>query len=1145
MTTLRKAARWMVGTILFALTLFVTGLLIVPIAVDLGFVKERIVGQVSKQVGGQVETEEIEVSFFPLPHGILRKARFSIPGVIAVNLDSLWVYPSLAPLLSGEVRFSKVRAIAPEVTLTLSEKSDPAADGQDPIPSAGAKEILAAMALVASQAPGLLLEVERGAFHLRTKGEAIVSFWDVGARIASAPDGLDVTLGCSWQRAGRQVVIKEMGLRASTRVREDGASLYLRDLSFQDPQLRVSGELSVDKLAPLVRVRLDSSDVDVASVRRAAMELAGEVPLVNAIFSIVRGGKVVRVIVEAEGKDVEELGRTENIRITGRMVAGRIYIPGPDLEVVDAQGDAVISRGILEGTNLEGRLENGRGRKGTLRVGLEGEAAPLRLDIEVESELSEAYQYMRRIVKDEAFQREMARTSGVRGQGVGRLVLTGTTDSVQVSVDVSTLRLSALYAPIPYAVEIEGGRFSFDGEGIAVQDLRGTVGSSSFATLTARLDLSGAPRLDVASAQAAVELDEIFPWVSSFEAIGPALAGIRSLQGGLSLSAIQFRGPLRELESCEFKILGDVGNVVVDAVLLPEKASLGGAHFEATPEKIHFRDARVGFLDAELTFSGALERKVEGSLKTDVTLEGRAGPGVQQWILEQVKLPFPLKLQPALAVSDGRAAWEGQKAFFSGVFTMSDGIEVSTEVLSEPESLKIKGLTVKDRESDASLSLELSPQTLAFRFKGRLHRSTLDALLADNPFLMGAIEGDVRANVPREQPTATAARGKLRAEDLVLPLALTPPVKVERASLAASEDGILVDSATIRWGDRSVSVDGKVVPSSEGLSLDLTVSAHSIAWEELRDLLGEREETSHLPVRGTLRVKLEEFRYGQFLVSPLRADISLGSDGVDVTVKEATLCGITIPGTLRVTPKELFLAVQPSSIQQSLAEGLNCLGLGEFAATGDFDLRGDLTARGGEMGLLRSLRGTGEFVARQGRIKHYHLLSKVLGFLSVTRVLRGRVPDLGGEGFEYDLARVVVSLREGRAEVKEGLLEGPSLRIAGQGGIDLVTRQVDLQLLLSPLRTADFAVGKIPLVKQFTGGSVVAIPVHIYGDWEDPTVAPLSASALGASLFGIMKRTVQAPLRILDAFNPTDGKPAVEEPAGKGPGDQKNTEKYE
>ena len=170
--------------------------------------------------------------------------------------------------------------------------------------------------------------------------------------------------------------------------------------------------------------------------------------------------------------------------------------------------------------------------------------------------------------------------------------------------------------------------------------------------------------------------------------------------------------------------------------------------------------------------------------------------------------------------------------------------------------------------------------------------------------------------------------------------------------------------------------------------------------------------------------------------------------------------------------------------------------------------------------LVQSLQGNFELVANKGRIYRSMLLLKIFGLINVTEIFRGKFPDLGKEGFAYDSFIVKANLQEGKLILKEAILDGSSMELVGQGEIDLMAEEMDLTVLVAPLKTVDFVVKKIPLVRQILTGTLVSIPVKVEGDLANPTVKPFAPSAVSSELTGIMKRVFRLPIKVIQPLRP-------------------------
>jgi hypothetical protein len=73
---------------------------------------------------------------------------------------------------------------------------------------------------------------------------------------------------------------------------------------------------------------------------------------------------------------------------------------------------------------------------------------------------------------------------------------------------------------------------------------------------------------------------------------------------------------------------------------------------------------------------------------------------------------------------------------------------------------------------------------------------------------------------------------------------------------------------------------------------------------------------------------------------------------------------------------------------------------------------------------------------------------------------------------------------------------------------------------VAPFKTVDRIVKYIPLIGNILGGTLVSIPFRAIGELGDPDVIPLSPTAVGAGLLGILQRTLTLPITIIQPVLP-------------------------
>jgi hypothetical protein len=126
------------------------------------------------------------------------------------------------------------------------------------------------------------------------------------------------------------------------------------------------------------------------------------------------------------------------------------------------------------------------------------------------------------------------------------------------------------------------------------------------------------------------------------------------------------------------------------------------------------------------------------------------------------------------------------------------------------------------------------------------------------------------------------------------------------------------------------------------------------------------------------------------------------------------------------------------------------------------------------------------------------------------------------EGFSYYTIKTSGNLQDGKVTIKEALVDAAAANLVFNGEIDLINRRIDAVVLVVPFRTIDRIINFIPLVRYILSGRLVAIPVRVTGDLDDPEVIPFSPSAVGAGLLDTVKRIFNLPFKLIQPLLPRE-----------------------
>jgi hypothetical protein len=249
--------------------------------------------------------------------------------------------------------------------------------------------------------------------------------------------------------------------------------------------------------------------------------------------------------------------------------------------------------------------------------------------------------------------------------------------------------------------------------------------------------------------------------------------------------------------------------------------------------------------------------------------------------------------------------------------------------------------------------------------------------------------------------------------------------------------------------------------------------------------------------------------------------ITFRDQGMNITVAKADLCGIQCTGSLISRAGVITHSFRFWAEEADLSTSILCLWGKDARIEGTFLLDGDMWAEGVVDPLSEASEGSLLFISQKGRIDRWTLLSQIFSMLNIIGLFEGKFPDFAQEGFQFDQFIITGELRNGYIYLKEAVIDGPAMKIVGEGKIDLVKGEADIAVLVAPLKTVDTVMKNIPVVGRIiTGknGIFISVPFSVKGPLDDAKVTLLPPEAVGGGLWGVLKRTLQTPVKL---FNTT------------------------
>jgi hypothetical protein len=941
----------------------------------------------------------------------------------------------------------------------------------------------------------------------------------------------DIDVDAPWVKlaqASEDVAIKGGTLRAGVAVHDKSVVVSVSELTADRPKLRISGTLTSALGGGRMRLALQGGDIDVREVRQAALVLAKHSQISRRLFGVLKTGLLASIALRTDGQTLGDLEKLDNLLVQGKLREAGLTIPDTQLEVTDTSVDFALSNGGLEGHNLQARLGNSSVREGQLTLDLAGADKPFKLKALVRADLSELPPLLTRVMPASIFEKRVAPLGSISGKASGNLVLNKDAGTEKFKVEASELALTADASRMPFPLRIAGGSIRYEENRLGFTDVTGSLGRSPFSALTGVLRLQEKPELEIASGKGRFYLDEIVPWVRGRHWIPEALKYYGGGAGTITVSSVHLQGLVDSPQAARFSVSGQVKDLVLEN--LPEHPGLltiRSANFQANPDTLHYRDARLSLLDAEITLAATHHRYFDG-LDQDVALavEGHLGPQAIQWASGVLGAPLWLRPQPLRLSSSELTYRKNGLQAFSVALRLDDGVEVSIMLNRSPGKLVINKVSIRDEVSQATIGLHWKPKNIDVSFSGKLHRQTIDRLLVENRLLDGWINGDLRASIPTPTVANSRVIGNLRGRGVLGNWNSRLPFSINGFVISGKAHRLFVDWADLTLAQMQLRLSGKIeLPSQEPPQLDMTVRADHLDLDEIVQVLramaattgGPADKTfARLPVRGKVQLKTDGFVLNDFTWAPLRANIRIDRDAINIMLRDAVLCGISTPGTLSLSPDSVQFNLKLLAEDQALGNALSCV-VGElFKADGTYTLQGQVQGQGNAESLLKNASGTVELTANDGRIYHDIVLLKVLKFLNASEFFTGRanLEDVGTKGFHYRLAKLSATLQKGTLRYRQGILDANPMAVVASGEHNLFNGRLRIDLLVAPLVPLDRVLEDVPVVGGILD-TLDTLPLTATGRYDDLTVRPLAPSAVDYQLQELLRNILKVPIRLI------------------------------
>ena len=323
------------------------------------------------------------------------------------------------------------------------------------------------------------------------------------------------------------------------------------------------------------------------------------------------------------------------------------------------------------------------------------------------------------------------------------------------------------------------------------------------------------------------------------------------------------------------------------------------------------------------------------------------------------------------------------------------------------------------------------------------------------------------------------------------------------------------------WKKLKGLTDGQPILISIDKNSNLNITSKSINI----DHLGTQSEELFLDHRRlfpykTISFKTDELKTKNLTITNVQSKIFFKKDGLYIRLHKAFLCDLETSGYINFKNNSVnFELPIKTDSKANIQDLLTCLLQKDKFMDGNYSLTCNLFSKTPKKDYLKNINGSLEFIAKKGHIYRLTLLSRILSVINVSKVFKGRFPDITQDGFRYETIVIKADIKDSIIYLTKAIIYGEDMTLVFTGVIDPLSDKLNLTCLVAPLKTIDFIIEKIPVVNTLLEGRLVSLPVKASGKLSDPTVVPLHPSAVGESLLNMLTNLLKTPVRLWEKID--------------------------
>jgi hypothetical protein len=916
---------------------------------------------------------------------------------------------------------------------------------------------------------------------------------------------------------------------------------------------KINGSLDLVKNKGGYKVLANAEELNFSDIESLLIKIFPENKDIKEFLNVLRGGEFYHIKIETSGKNIEDIFQIKNLTLKANLKKGKIRISELPFDFEDIQGEISLEKGVL---NFKGNASINKD------VALKIKALNLDFnkknpDLFVEGNFYSSAKDFIDILSLFLENHEYFKEYEFNGRLEGAIKLKGEITNIKGEID---LLLNNLLVKIPYykkEILIEKGNLVYDFNKIFAKNIFLSSKDAYIKDLTGELSLKNLD-IDMLAKEVWISQEFVEELSKKNEKIKDLISKYNVSFEGIYFDYLKYKDNLNFLknkDSSEVDFLNKdliaKGNVKNISFQVPYEKEIFDLKTENLPfqyEKgeLTFDDTLVKVKDSFFKVRGKINNKkivVEGNGELNKELKNK---------LEKFSNVFPeVSIKTPVKFKNFKVIYDNGTISYLGDHEISEH-NLNLDLNQKKDYLSLNALFL-DQTSDLKIQIKRQSNQTDIKANGKLELKDLSEVfdLKKHSF-SGKLETSLNLSIPNKLETKNIKNlfdfyltSHLISQDSYLKLDNlkyfyngTPIFSVDLLG-NFTEEKLKINDFALKWNGHQIKGDFTLNKKKNYLYLSGNLSGKDA---DLRKLI-KKEKSLEKP-KDIFQI-LDEI--------PLVININLHVDNLIlptshqfeningelifdnrnkllmVEIPNFHFCGLNGQAIYEKTPNSQYTFVEVFPSKGDFLDLFSCLypeEMPEAILEGPYKLKGYFYAEGDKEKLVKKSEGVLEITSNKGYIYRAPVLAKVLAFLSPIDLFRGKVTNLENNLLEYEELSINTTIENSTLKLDNGFLSAIGFRLFGEGIVNLSKEKLDLTFYVSPFKTIDVIIEKIPYLGKLILGKprmLVYLPLQVTGSYRNYSIIPLHPSSIGKGIFDFIFRIFGIPEEFFQKAPQTKG----------------------